>query len=252
MNTSKIILNWDEYNFAAWTPWVWTNKYIDKYYLNWTEYKIKFENWWQPWANTIAYYPLDSTNTVNDLSWNNHTLTASWTYSFDSLAVHFSTIWDNYLICSDVAVITIANNMTWQCWVKADDNSSKPCFWVMSAVTDCWWNATWNEASGAYRMECLAWSYSADSDVWDWTTWHLYTVVLANWVFTLYIDCVPTATANNWWTYAQTLYLKINKIWWMTNRWKAQYSKFIIEDKGWTTDEMTAYYNQTKSLYGIS
>ena len=227
---------------------------ITKLMLNWEEYEIReYQEWgWQPWVNTVAYYPLDSVNTVNDLSGNWYNLTANGSYTFDTLSVHFSTIWDNYLISSASAVSTITDGMTWQCWVKADDNSSKPCFGVMSAGTDCWWNVTWNEASLAYRIECLAWSYSSNTSAWDWTTWHLYTVVLSNNVFTLYIDWSQAAIANDGGTYSYTMYLKINKIWWMTNRGQARYSKFIIENKGWTQHEITDYYNQTKSLYGIN
>ncbi len=205
-----------------------------------------------PWVNTIAYYPLDSVNTVNDLSGNWYDLTANGSYIFDSLSVYFPTIWDNYLISSASAVSTITDGMTWQCWVKADDNSSKPCFWIMSAATNCWWNSTWNEASLAYRIECLAWSYSYNTSAWDWTTWHLYTVVLSNNVFTLYIDWSQVAIANDGGTYSYTMSLKINKIWWMTDRWKARYSKLIIEDKEWTEQEILDYFNQTKSLYWIS
>ena len=41
---------------------------------------------WKPWANTIAYYPLTSVSTVNDMSGNNKTLTnynnvQFWTYN---------------------------------------------------------------------------------------------------------------------------------------------------------------------------
>lgn len=33
---------------------------------------------WQPWDNTVAYRPLNSTTTVNDQSGNNYTLTQTW------------------------------------------------------------------------------------------------------------------------------------------------------------------------------
>jgi hypothetical protein len=36
------------------------------------------ERKWKPWANTVAYYPLTSTTTVNDMSGNNRNLTNNW------------------------------------------------------------------------------------------------------------------------------------------------------------------------------
>ena len=37
---------------------------------------------YNPWSNTLAYYPLTSTTTVNDMSWNNHHLTNAWKVNF--------------------------------------------------------------------------------------------------------------------------------------------------------------------------
>lgn len=38
--------------------------------------------WWQPWAKTIAYYPL--TTNANDTSWNNNDLTADSSITYSS------------------------------------------------------------------------------------------------------------------------------------------------------------------------
>ena len=81
-----------EYN--ALLPWALTD---NKHYFI---YSTSGGGWWQPWVNTLAYYPLDSINTVNDLSWNNHTLTNNWitfwTYNWVDCAYNAGS---NYMTC---------------------------------------------------------------------------------------------------------------------------------------------------------
>ena len=58
--TSKLILNWEEYQFAA--P----------------------EQWWQPWANTLCYFSLNGT--ADDSSSNQYTWTWSGNENYETLS----------------------------------------------------------------------------------------------------------------------------------------------------------------------
>ena len=73
---------------------------------------------WTPWANTIAYYPLNSTYTNTDQSWNNRNGTTTWSLSYDSISCQFTSgnyisipTYDSYVgIYPDIATPTIISN----------------------------------------------------------------------------------------------------------------------------------------------
>lgn len=99
-------------------------KYIDRYYLNWELYGIKFaEPGWQPGANTVAYYPLnwDILDHKGDywISWTTYNLsvvvwTPAYVSSFESGKVAFNSqaSWTSTWWCTLQASCSAAN-FTW-------------------------------------------------------------------------------------------------------------------------------------------
>lgn len=110
--------------------------------------------WWQPWVNTVAYYPLTSTTTTSDESGNWHTLSNHsvqfWTYNWvdcancnivyshsnNNISIYVNWVsyyngWVSYNIKTGYTAI-------W-CWV----NYENPVIWNFSNVIfeNIWWTA---------------------------------------------------------------------------------------------------------------
>lgn len=209
--------------------------------------------WWQPWANTVAYYPLDSVNQLSDLSWNQNTLTKEWTVTFT----------DNYASFSTSGRLNTPINST--------STDQTVIFWMMHE------SGTWSE-----QVPIAKWWTNYNNYRWWFynnNNWDLKVQINNNWIG------VSTLTADTWYMIVQTtswagtancnfkVYVNWNttplvnqtaplyndsstyiRMWWRPTqynfRWKLSW--IIIEDRIWTAQERLDYYNQTKSLYWIS
>jgi hypothetical protein len=205
---------------------------------------------WKPWANTIAYYPLTSTSTVNECSWKNKPLTNTWvtfgTYKWVDCAYldgsHFLKNETSYgLSWSFTALI-------WAYYVKIShvnyeqprfygDNNWNIWIWIEPYAIDIWYNPRWSETGQTLASDS---GWKLLTVVYDWTNCKLY-VNNAN------VD----TTARSWYTYTDS------KLWIggyvpTPLYWKWWLSEFILENKARTAEQVDWYYNQTKSLYGIS
>ncbi len=231
--TSKLILNWETYEFAAPSGWGWR----------------------QPWANTLAYRPLTSTSTTNDLSWNNNNLSSIWTVNFwtyywvdcacfddNSWRLQSSSLYDiNDLtwitICSWFFTDWAPSDTDWKIWTTEWHN----CFWYANWL---WWYYRSDFAFGTINT-----TVNTESE------WLLVALTCDKVNFTItvlwqnlnYTQTEPVQDFSMIWT-NYTIWdspgLPRKLIWYISN--------FIIENKSWTAQEVSDYYNQTKSLYGIS
>lgn len=250
-------------------------KKITKLMLNGEEYEIReYQAWWQPGANTIAYYPLSSD--TNDYSWNNRNWTNNWVTFSDGVWVFDGS---SYVELWSGSWTDIQSNMTISAWFKWNWNSTS------------WWDnfVIWKQEAGMlyfdywYYAICIktndnntinAWFYNgsdfnthplnfrtsgggsptlwpvAQANVWyhlvltnDWTTKKAY----INWQLAATESAISV-------TSTKTISLRI---------WSATYynshtefnwniSQVILEDKTWTATEVEDYYNQTKWNYWIN
>ena len=75
---------------------------------------------WKPWSNTIAYYPLTSTTTVNDMSGNNRNLTnhsvSFNTYDWVNCAYFNGS--SQYLNQDSVNMWLFSGSLTVSSWIK--------------------------------------------------------------------------------------------------------------------------------------
>ena len=216
------------------------------------------QGWWQPWANTVAYYPLDSINTVNDLSWNNYNLTGDGAYNFwtnwwvnccyisnGSFKVSISSIWDNWWQTVSIWYYEVSAP-TYDNWVIA-------WFWKDSqAVINGLYRAKWRPDSKNWIV-WLNWVNSVAStavyntNLWQW---NYYCYTYYNWTGKLYVNwalvssLLGSSTSRNLITISRYGGDPRSINWYISNA--------IFENKARTAQEISDYYDQTKSLYWIS
>jgi hypothetical protein len=139
--------------------------------------KVRPSGWWgwQPWVNTIAYYPLNSTNTVNDLSWNNYNLTNTnvtfWTYDWVDCAYFNGSAYLRY---------TDANTLVWttrtfSIWGKFPLHTS----WVWAGGVNYYGNSYWDYG----RWWLMLQNSQLTINVWDG------------------VQVVWNITVNSWWNH---------------------------------------------------
>lgn len=211
---------------------------------------------WTPWSNTIAYYPLDSINTVNDKSWNNRNWTKYWTINFSTYSWvdcayfnggsnYIQVPYDSWMSTSSITISLWANTLeyhgnrwlvykwqfTWQNWIYA-----------IAINNVSWYYFDWRINTTPHWCNVFDWN-----NIWthilvdfNWSTWHVY----KNW------SLISTFSQS------QSISSDTNKLilwgYWNSNYCFYWYlSKIIIENKVWTATEVLNYYNQTKSLYWL-
>ena len=240
-------------------------------YPNNTETELKnayigeYPERWQPWANTVAYYPLTSTTTVNDLSGNGYTLSTHdtlptfWIYQWVDCASFNS----NSLKTSSVNPWAYWNYFTVSLWIYSTSNWDRVPICNYYAQIE-WWPIWYNwgirSHSSWSSIFKLMWGSNPTFNLNSGTTWwnHLL-FIWDNWNLITYKNGVQQGTGtigsvNNNGT------LTIWAWWddWEAHEWHGCFwyfkwwiSEVIIEDKVRTAREIADYYNLTKSNYGL-
>lgn len=252
---------------------------IQKIYVGTHQVRPAWGGGRQPWANTLAYYPLTATTTVNDQSWNNYDLTNAGDATFQTVdwvsclwcdGVEF---WNGYVYTQDIPTPT---SITINLWAKAsNDWAGSYARWLFD--TDWDYQPQWNHW---IRWELYSWNGTAYIIVWNggnwtpwsfnqWNTWVNYSVIQSWTLWTITYDGVTNdvkiyvnwtlnsgniITANipsgNW---LQNFTLGV---WWRNaspNRhFKGYISEVILEDQPWSAQEVADYYDATKWNYWIS
>lgn len=206
-------------------------------------------SWWQPWANTIVYYPLDSTNTVNDLSWNWYNLTNAWWVTFGTNEwVDCAYFNGSYLYYSSLSTIPQWNAVRTVSYYVYCQQTDKQHFQRWNSGNDY---AFWTFMGGNHHLYISTYLWLSIEWTVDMTNaWH-YVTITHDWATAkLYIDWQLDSSAN--WT------LNTNwtdfYIWhctWVSWDFDKYISNFIVENKVRTAQEVQLYYNQTKANYWI-
>ena len=263
-STWKVIKDW--WAIPEWVPSGWTDWQVLTQTQNWPSWENP--TWWDtieyvtqaeytallPWANTLAYYPLDSTNTVNDMkgSGTAFNLTNNWSVTFWTTAwVDCATFsWSNYLEYSSYSPSWMSE-FTISCWTRVTNASSRWVFFIWKSNTslECMaiiYNNEWSPNWLCAPYNIWAWWQSASRDVWT----HLVCVYSSG-TYNLYVNGVA------WNSYSWTVELDswVIRVWYgATNENKHywQISEVIIENKAWTGQEISDYFDLTKADYWIS
>ena len=246
---------------------------IKKIY-QWTNL-VRPEPPFKPWANTLAYYPLESNG--NDYSWNWHNLTWNstpiywtswWTKNVANLTANnvwrISSLWWDYTNYT----LNVWCKPTWTSdqWQLIFSNFYTPTSW-QDATNQVYFYFNWHSDYISWKKD-FVYQYRPN---W-WTTAYQtvssstnreknarYNVCVAStssWV-KLYLNW--TQIASNSTTWRMILNSWYNTIWWRYDSRRNRYdgflwwylSEFILENKTWTATEISDYYNQTKSLYWL-
>ncbi len=228
-------------------------------------YEAPENSGWKPWSNTLAYLPLDSTNTKNDTYWWNTTTqlwtVRYWTYWWVDCA-DFTTWWCIYSNMlnwvSTYTVLIWANNINW-------NSASNWYWWNVFCVSKSWgsyqpWIYYWNSSSSNWYF-----AFYANNSSWDI---YFNTNTKNHWF--LLAMCISSSTKKAYlfgdWSYKEldisnsTTNSQYVQIWGiiynnLTERTDRRFywylSNLIIENKVWTDQEIQDYYNLTKWNYWL-
>lgn len=207
--------------------------------------------WWQPWVNTVVYFPFDTD--FNDYSWNWYNLTNNWWVAIESVnwvtCANFKDQPPYWLSRATWSIIT-SWTYTFLAWMNMDTNSwtynprifggKSDWFILWNRQNSGWvypwyWSNTWVPYTAWWHLVCFVWNTSSGSydsykdwvylNSWTWATWgRTWLLLWAN----------ENNSSSN------------------LDRFIGQMSKVIFENRNWTAQEISDYYDQTKSLYGIS
>lgn len=236
--------------YEALLPWALTD---NKHYFIYEESWPTPPSPWQPWVNTLAYYPLESD--AKDYSWNNNDGTNN--------GVTFSNVWG-----VDCAVFTSAStkiwlpwfwnftNLTVSAWVKTTANIQ-----ISSVVSIAPTSDNKNLALSIYNWTATLSRYTwisyniTDGTVNDWVWHHMVGTYTSTWWTKLYVDWVyidadattTSVSSSSGYTF----------IWWHQS-WQSMFayvwniSNVILETAERTAQEVADYYDLTKWDYWIS
>lgn len=203
---------------------------------------------WQPWANTIVYYPLTASAQATDQSWNWKDLTVSGSVTFGIYGWVDCGYFSGWYLTWTVSNLPQWNtSRTISAWIYPTKNQS----WII-----CW---------GASRQGEKMWIY------YDWwikgTVYYGTDLSSSTNLLNAWHHMVITATSSEWklyidWTLDTTLSKSdMNTSWtsicvwnldWASYPFNNYLSNIIVEDTIWDATAVSDYYDQTKSLYGIS
>lgn len=214
---------------------------------------LRVNEHWQPWVNTVAYYPLDNTNTVNDLSWNGYNLTNNWaTFTTLNGVECVQTGSSKYLTSTTTVLPTWSASRTISVWCNLTTNNSFNLivgYWQSANDYDCLLyvrNSTYTFYSDSFyssNSSATTWTRALYTVTYDWTTLRQYinwtkvkedtatlntTAVSASYPFAVWIHNEYLSSAFNWYI-----------------------SNVIVENKTRTEQEIEDYYNHTKSNYWL-
>ncbi len=265
--------------------------YTDTWLTNWTTYYYKAfavgDNstesasnsanvtpsawWWQPWVNTLVYLPLnwdalDQSGNSRDGTMPSNTSLYSWEYiNGNSWSQYYLAHWawdQNSAIYGTYASTQLWNADRTICvWVKvvASINSAEVDFHYIGTAnggTQWWWFGVFAMYASPNHIGILRYYDDPYTNNFSYdNNWHNYIVTYSDTnKAKMYVDwqqVVMTANANvsfstvgtNYYLWALRSSDTSKRIW---------LSKYIIEDKERTAQEISDYFDQTKWDYWIS
>jgi hypothetical protein len=201
--------------------------------------------WWQPWANTIAYYPLETD--TNDYSWNGYNLTPSnITYTTLSSWLKVATFNGSNSKAQTFSFYSAWWDFTVSMWIYGD--------WLTWTLREFWCNSTSDTSWRQFDVYLAAPNMIRCNSATTWTnfysnnTWYHIVVTCISNVWKLYINTslITTVSLSYAWNTNMALWYRIH---WNDRWWKWYISKFILENKWWSEEEINNYYAQTYWYY---
>jgi len=219
---------------------------------------------WKPWANTIAYYPLNWD--ANDYSGNNRNLTTNnmiYTSWWPWQVAVFTSFW-NYAYYQDNSLFDLRSPFTYNVRANASSitswyyNGSHPYWNTLISIQDGTTIASHCEDLWFWLWNKVIWyQWNVDyMDGWTISTNHRYNIVFTydgNGGKKLYIDWVQVASDTITPTsvsYSNArLVLSRSATSYNAQPYDWMLSNVIVENKARTADEVLNYYNRSKVNY---
>lgn len=208
-------------------------------------------NWWQPWANTVAYYPLEAN--TNDATWNYNLTPTDITYTTLSSWLKVATFnWS-----SSKAETSSFTTATWDYTTSMrvyGDN-------IQSTLAVMWGNATSDSAGRLWDVYYTQKQIRAliqpngyiatGNNYYQNNTWYNLVVISSWWDVSVYINNNLIETQHLNCSNYSNMYLGYRQ--YSNDRfWKGYISRVIIENVAWISQEVSDYYDLTKWDYWIS
>lgn len=220
---------------------VLVQKEVKAVYL-WTHKVRPVWGWWQPWANTIAYYPFHS-DLLDHSGNNNNWSSGDGTFANDMITTT-SSLWRN-------ALITSSQDFTLSAYVDFSKTTATAGYAYIAIFGNTDWPTCWfwiNRTSNEF-----AWFKTG--------SWYTFTQTLSSAIHHL----VLTRSSSTRKAYADWVLIETKTVSWSLQSSTSQtigspygynYSitcwEVIMESVARTEQEVADYYNNTKSIYGIS
>lgn len=221
---------------------------------------------WVPWANTLLYLPLES-DVVDKSGKTWRTFTTSW-LSYTTVggvsSAHTGTTWWAYLTAPsplvDSSIDKTKQTISIWFYVTTQQSSSRRIlyefaknwaeyfalvlkenstniqysdsyawYWSWTTIVANKWNNVIVTADTTERNIYVNWALA-----WTWSAWN----TPPRWSWTSASENAQWILCSRNWNYDQAL------------NWNAR--ELIIEDKKWTAEQVTKYYNRSKSNYQSS
>lgn len=212
--------------------------------------------WWQPWANTLAYYPfdtdiLDHSSNSRALTWDTWTKWTIW-YTFTSnVKIANADLPSNAKFLNFWCKInSVSQVVTWTSWVVVVWWFQQLCMSYYTFGRDAYWApSTLDNVIAAFVGN--NWSFKSQSWPNDISSWHN---------ICLWYDWTDTMCAIDWVRYSLNAWLNpsavTNELYLLlVDSWMAcsvELADFIVESQWWTAWEISNYYDNTKSKFWIS
>ena len=233
-----------------------------------------YRQWWKPWANTRLYLPLNSTDNFTDKSWNSYTVTnvgnvQLGTYGWVDCA-YFTSATNSYATLNNFAFNSDTNwtisfweyYIDWQ-YPSTFASTSNVWFWKSFKIWPITNDQFAYEVSGANWDGWWTQSSLVVDNTMSYKNVRCHYCLVMDWVennvahFKAYINNNQVSHFDTWkWYYTSTrpnyCFGSDPYSWVGWRLWRFYLSNFIIENKSWTAQERSDYFDQTKSLYWIS
>lgn len=209
---------------------------------NGEEKQVRPDTWWQPWANTMLYLPME--DDFIDATWNN-TMSNSGATIVDLNWVKCGYFNYNRLTCSaspsnkkDITMSVWINYSSWYwiIWSNHSNISSWDCFNLNNNGKISYWCYTGSRPTIQYATTLATNTWLHVCKSWD--------KIYLNWIQVAQNSSIADFVQGYSYTIWQQNSGANSYIWYM--------SKLIVEDKARTAQEIADYYNNTKNIYWIS
>ena len=223
--------------------YVWTTPVKEVYV--WTT-KVR-PSGWTPTSNTVVYYPLTTSTTTTDQSWNGKNLTKNGTVTFGTYQ-WVNCAYFNWSYLYNTNITTLPQ------WNSARTVS----FYVYCTWTDkcifTWWNTSSDHVIGWFinnqgRFNDTTYYWSS----FYWNTnvrnaWHNIMLISDGSTKRIYVDGVLDGSNSS--TYNTSWYpLYIGYLSWANYNFVWYLWDFLIENIAWNATKVLDYYNLTKGKY---